>query len=93
MAEVLAGNLPPLIECSSNGSPLYALGIEGSANKIGVGVLRYEPETRQYSTLSNPRKTYITPAGQGFLPRYQYPYPYAYSIQPPSFLMCIWQTL
>mmetsp|Transcript_9584 Transcript_9584/g.13582 ORF Transcript_9584/g.13582 Transcript_9584/m.13582 type:complete len:485 (-) Transcript_9584:80-1534(-) len=45
------------------------LGIEGSANKIGVGVLSYDPETRTYSTLSNPRKTYISPIGQGFLPK------------------------
>eukprot|EP01031_Cornospumella_fuschlensis_P031652 gene31652-38253_t len=64
MAEVLAGNLPPLIE-----GEMYALGIEGSANKIGVGLLKYDPDTRQYDILSNPRKTYITPAGQGFLPR------------------------
>lgn len=61
-------------------------GIEGSANKIGVGefprrqlischslsmfivgVIRYS--NGDYEILSNPRKTYITPAGQGFLPR------------------------
>lgn len=46
---------------------LISLGIEGSANKIGVGVMSYEDG--KYSILSNPRKTYITPAGQGFLPR------------------------
>ncbi|GMH95576.1 hypothetical protein TrVE_jg3667 [Triparma verrucosa] len=49
------------------------LGIEGSANKIGVGVLRYNPATpsagASYETLSNPRKTYISPPGFGFLPR------------------------
>lgn len=88
------------------------LGIEGSANKIGVGVLRYNPATPRcvpppvlsifpvpplfmyfvvaithslpqssphppaissagasYETLSNPRKTYISPPGFGFLPR------------------------
>lgn len=43
---------------------LIALGIEGSANKIGVGIVREDGEI-----LSNPRHTYITPAGQGFLPR------------------------
>eukprot|EP00606_Chrysophyceae_sp_TOSAG23-5_P000013 GSChrysophyteH2.ASY1.ANO1.1587.1 assembled CDS len=52
------GNLPPVLVADE----IYALGIEGSANKIGVGV-------SEYDILSNPRKTYITPAGQGFLPR------------------------
>ncbi|TXG53911.1 hypothetical protein EZV62_019167 [Acer yangbiense] len=37
---------------------------EGSANKIGVGVV-----TLDGTILSNPRHTYITPPGQGFLPR------------------------
>jgi N6-L-threonylcarbamoyladenine synthase len=45
-----------------------ALGIEGSANKLGVGVLRFNPDGST-EILSNPRKTYITPAGTGFLPR------------------------
>mmetsp|Transcript_17150 Transcript_17150/g.23685 ORF Transcript_17150/g.23685 Transcript_17150/m.23685 type:complete len:338 (+) Transcript_17150:59-1072(+) len=41
-----------------------ALGIEGSANKIGVGIC-----TSEGDILANPRKTYITPPGTGFLPR------------------------
>ncbi|KAA0147842.1 hypothetical protein FNF29_07056 [Cafeteria roenbergensis] len=63
------------------------MGIEGSANKVGVGLVRYTPPSESssssdgdggsgesrgrgtYETLSNPRKTYISPAGQGFLPR------------------------
>jgi len=45
------------------------IGIEGSANKVGVGVLRYDPQTKTYQTLSNPRKTYVPPTGQGFLPK------------------------
>ncbi len=48
---------------------MVALGIEGSANKVGVGIIRYCPETQTYITAANVRKTYITPAGQGFLPR------------------------
>ena len=85
------GNLPPVLVADE----IYALGIEGSANKIGVGVVRYRRRTpaaatetteteaqearghvdlaaqleSEYDILSNPRKTYITPAGQGFLPR------------------------
>ncbi|XP_041037336.1 probable tRNA N6-adenosine threonylcarbamoyltransferase [Carcharodon carcharias] len=39
------------------------IGFEGSANKIGVGIIK------DGVVLSNPRRTYITPPGQGFLPR------------------------
>lgn len=46
---------------------VIALGIEGSANKLGVGLISYEEG--EYKILSNPRKTYITPPGTGFLPR------------------------
>lgn len=41
-----------------------SLGIEGSANKIGVGVV-----DQTGAVLSNVRETYITPPGTGFLPR------------------------
>lgn len=43
---------------------LIALGIEGSANKISVGIV-----TSLGEILANPRKTYITPPGQGFRPK------------------------
>ena len=52
-------NLP-----NTSGKKLLALGIEGSANKIGVGIVDSEG-----NILSNPRKTYITPPGTGFLPK------------------------
>ncbi|RZC51114.1 hypothetical protein C5167_019543 [Papaver somniferum] len=39
---------------------MIALGFEGSANKIGVGIV-----TLDGTILSNPRHTYITPPGQG----------------------------
>lgn len=42
----------------------YVLGLEGSANKIGVGVI-----TLDGKILSNVRKTYVPPTGHGFLPR------------------------
>uniref|UniRef100_W5LK46 N(6)-L-threonylcarbamoyladenine synthase n=1 Tax=Astyanax mexicanus TaxID=7994 RepID=W5LK46_ASTMX len=38
------------------------IGFEGSANKIGIGIVK------DGEVLSNPRRTYITPPGQGFLP-------------------------
>ena len=45
------------------------LGIEGSANKVGVSVLVYNPTQQTYEIKSNPRKTYIPPVGHGFLPK------------------------
>jgi N6-L-threonylcarbamoyladenine synthase len=48
--------------------PLIAIGFEGSANKIGVGILRHLPDGSSVA-LANVRRTYITPPGQGFLPR------------------------
>jgi N6-L-threonylcarbamoyladenine synthase len=50
-------------------APTVVLGIEGSANKVGVGVLKYDPAARQYEILANPRKTYVAPTGHGFLPK------------------------
>jgi N6-L-threonylcarbamoyladenine synthase len=44
---------------------MIGLGIEGSANKIGVGIVRLEDGC----ILANPRHTFITPPGHGFLPR------------------------
>ena len=43
---------------------MISLGIEGSANKIGVGIV-----TEDGTILANPRKTYVTPPGTGFLPK------------------------
>ncbi|KAL5292016.1 OSGEP family protein [Megaselia abdita] len=40
-----------------------AIGFEGSANKIGIGIIR------DGQVLANVRKTYITPPGEGFLPK------------------------
>lgn len=46
---------------------VIAIGFEGSANKLGVGIIRHEGD--QVDILANIRDTYITPPGQGFLPR------------------------
>eukprot|EP00752_Nemacystus_decipiens_P008694 g7759.t1 len=84
-APLRIGNL----RSAKSDKPIVAIGIEGSANKIGVGLLRYTPppargsggeggdggdddgvgDEGSYDILSNPRKTYLTPAGTGFLPR------------------------
>ena len=42
----------------------YALGIEGSANKIGIGIVAPDG-----SIVANVRRTFVTPPGTGFLPR------------------------
>ncbi len=44
-------------------APLLCLGIEGSANKIGVGIV-----DSTGAILANPRRTYSAPPGCGFLP-------------------------
>ncbi|XP_045139137.1 probable tRNA N6-adenosine threonylcarbamoyltransferase [Portunus trituberculatus] len=41
---------------------VIVIGLEGSANKIGIGIIQ------DGVVLSNPRRTYITPPGQGFVP-------------------------
>ncbi|KAI9487732.1 MAG: Gcp-like domain-containing protein [Benjaminiella poitrasii] len=46
---------------------VIAIGFEGSANKLGVGIIRHEDD--KVDILANIRDTYITPPGQGFLPR------------------------
>ena len=43
---------------------IVSLGIEGSANKIGVGIVDEDGEI-----YSNPRMTFITPPGTGFMPK------------------------
>lgn len=50
-----------------------AIGLEGSANKLGVGIIRHNlgplSQENRAQVLSNVRDTYITPPGEGFLPR------------------------
>ena len=41
---------------------MISLGLEGSANKLGVGIMKDD------QVLANIRDTYITPPGTGFLP-------------------------
>eukprot|EP01116_Phalansterium_solitarium_P001112 TRINITY_DN10894_c0_g1_i2.p1 TRINITY_DN10894_c0_g1~~TRINITY_DN10894_c0_g1_i2.p1 ORF type:complete len:338 (-),score=107.48 TRINITY_DN10894_c0_g1_i2:210-1223(-) len=43
---------------------MIVMGFEGSANKLGIGIV-----TDDGTILANPRHTYITPPGQGFLPK------------------------
>ncbi|KAK8058348.1 hypothetical protein PG994_008796 [Apiospora phragmitis] len=50
-------------------APLYALGCEGSANKLGIGVISHDPTTNTTRILSNVRHTFNSPPGTGFLPK------------------------
>ena len=43
---------------------MLVIGFEGSANKLGVGIVN-----ENGGILSNVRHTYVTPVGEGFLPR------------------------
>lgn len=42
---------------------VISIGFEGSANKIGVGIVR------DGEVLSNVRETFVTPPGTGFMPK------------------------
>lgn len=46
----------------TRGPTRISLGLEGSANKLGVGIMR------DGQVVANIRHTYITPPGTGFLP-------------------------
>ncbi|KAJ7181784.1 glycoprotease family-domain-containing protein [Mycena crocata] len=48
--------------------PYLAIGLEGSANKLGAGVIKHFVDGST-AVLSNIRHTYITPPGEGFQPR------------------------
>ncbi|KAI9572854.1 peptidase M22 glycoprotease [Boletus coccyginus] len=48
--------------------PYLALGLEGSANKLGAGIIKHRVNG-SVKILANVRHTYITPPGEGFLPR------------------------
>lgn len=59
--------------CKQGKDYYLALGLEGSANKLGVGVIKHNlgqlTMKNRAEILSNVRDTYITPPGEGFLPR------------------------
>jgi N6-L-threonylcarbamoyladenine synthase len=55
---------------------MIALGLESSANKIGVGIVDADG-----NILANPRHTYITPPGHGFLPRHTAEHHHAHALE------------
>lgn len=65
----IQGHRPSKIDLSLKPPVMISLGIEGSANKIGVGIIQHPSTTSQAIVLANIRHTHITPPGEGFLPR------------------------
>ena len=49
---------------------MLAIGLEGSANKLGVGIIQHAAKGNgEARILSNIRHTFISPPGEGFLPK------------------------
>lgn len=48
---------------------MISLGLEGSANKLGVGIISHPSPTSPPEVLANLRHTYTSPPGTGFLPK------------------------
>ena len=48
---------------------MLAVGLEGSANKLGVGLLLHPDDGSAPRVLANVRHTYNSPPGEGFLPK------------------------
>lgn len=48
---------------------MIALGLEGSANKLGVGLILHPPKGGSAKILANIRHTFVSPPGEGFLPK------------------------
>jgi N6-L-threonylcarbamoyladenine synthase len=48
---------------------MIALGLEGSANKLGVGIILHPAKGGPAQILANIRHTFISPPGEGFLPK------------------------
>jgi N6-L-threonylcarbamoyladenine synthase len=50
-------------------SIMIALGLEGSANKLGVGLILHPTKGGPAQILANIRHTFVPPPGEGFLPK------------------------
>jgi N6-L-threonylcarbamoyladenine synthase len=48
---------------------MLALGLEGSANKLGVGLILHPAKGGPAQILANIRHTFVSPPGEGFLPK------------------------
>ncbi|OJJ43765.1 hypothetical protein ASPZODRAFT_73317 [Penicilliopsis zonata CBS 506.65] len=48
---------------------MIAIGLESSANKVGVGIILHPDNGDTPQVLANVRHTYVAPPGEGFLPK------------------------
>lgn len=48
---------------------MLAIGMEGSANKVGIGIMHHPEDGSPAKVLANVRHTYVSPPGEGFLPK------------------------
>ncbi|KAJ5139286.1 uncharacterized protein N7515_004134 [Penicillium bovifimosum] len=48
---------------------MIAIGMEGSANKLGIGIMLHPKDGSPPQVLANIRHTYVSPPGEGFLPK------------------------
>ena len=48
---------------------MISIGLEGSANKLGVGIISHPHPNKPAQILSNIRHTFVPPPGEGFLPK------------------------
>ncbi|KAL4926455.1 O-sialoglycoprotein endopeptidase [Aspergillus undulatus] len=48
---------------------MIAIGLEGSANKLGIGIMLHPSDGTTPQVLANIRHTYVSPPGEGFLPK------------------------
>ena len=50
-----------VINSNINSNKVYVIDIKVSANNVSAAVLTYDYDTESFQTLSNPRKTYVSP--------------------------------
>lgn len=48
---------------------MIAIGMEGSANKVAIGIMSHPEDGSTPQILANVRHTYNSPPGEGFLPK------------------------
>jgi N6-L-threonylcarbamoyladenine synthase len=48
---------------------MIGIGMEGSANKVGIGIMLHPEDGSEPKVLANVRHTYNAPPGEGFLPK------------------------
>jgi len=54
---------------NSTSTSMIAIGLEGSANKLGVGIILHPKSGGSAQILCNIRHTFVSPPGEGFLPK------------------------